>query len=172
MFTTSYILSQIFAIINYATLIFSYQVKDNRKVLILGAIGCTFSAISFFLLNAYTGCVMAFLAVFRNIAFMIDKKYNQSKNFFAFQFFLTLIIVVTIPTYDGLLSLLPVVATTLYTLSVWIDNTEVYKYLGIPIEVCWLSYHIYLVSIFGIIFEIILFIFVIRGIVKNKQTNV
>lgn len=38
MLTVSYIFSQIFAIINYATLIISYQIKDNKKILIYSTI--------------------------------------------------------------------------------------------------------------------------------------
>ena len=168
MFTVSYIFSQIFAIINYATLIISYQIKDNKKILIYSTIGCSFSAVSFYLLKAYTGCTMASLAVLRNILFMLDNKYGRGKNIYTLLFIILSLIVRTVFTYDGLLSLLPVIATLLYTISVWVDDNALYKKLGIPTEICWLSYHIYLFSIAGIIFESLIFISVIVGLIKKK----
>ena len=61
-------------------------------------------------------------------------------------------------TYEGVLSLLSVIATMLYTLSVWQKNPKVYKLLGIPIGILWIAYNIYVMSIFGIILETILLI--------------
>ena len=61
-------------------------------------------------------------------------------------------------TYDGFLSLLSVFATTLYTISVWLKKTKIYKLLGIPIGILWVLYHIYIMSIFGTILEGILLI--------------
>ena len=169
MLTSTYLLSQFFAMINYATLIISYQIKDKKKILIYSSIGCTFSAISFYLLNAYSGCAMALLAVLRNILFMIDKKYNRRRNIYTLSFVLIALIFRAFLTYDGLLSLLPVIATLFYTLSVWADDINIYKELGVPTEVFWLSYHIYLKSIVGIIFESLLFISVVVSLIKFRK---
>ena len=128
MLTVSYIFSQIFAIINYATLIISYQIKDNKKILIYSTIWCSFSAVSFYLLKAYTGCTMASLAVLRNILFMLDNKYGWGKNIYTLLFIILSLIVRTIFTYDGLLSLLPVIATLLYTISVWVDDNDLKRF--------------------------------------------
>ena len=147
----------------------SYQIKDNKKILVYSTIGCSFSAVSFYLLDAYSGCAMALLAVLRNIIFMIDKDNKKSKNIASLLFVLVILVIQTIFTYNGILSLLPVFATLLYTISVWVDNSDVYRKLGLPIEICWLSYHTYLKSIFGILFETILFISVIVGLFKNKK---
>lgn len=172
MFTSTYLLSQFFSIINYATLIISYQIKDNKKILIYSSIGCFFSALSFYLLNAYSGCAMALLAVLRNILFIIDKKHHKRRNIYTLMFILISLLVRTYFTYDGIFSLLPVIATLLYTISVWIDDINIYRRLGIPTEMFWLSYHIYLKSIVGVIFETILFISVIIGFLRMKKQNI
>ena len=74
-----------------------------------------------------------------------------------------MIIISTVFTYDGLLSLLSVIATMTYTYSVWQKKTNVYKFLGIPVGILWILYNIYVKSIFGVILESILLIASITG---------
>ena len=63
--------------------------------------------------------------------------------------------------------MLPVVATILYTYSVWQKNTRVYKLLGMPIEAIWVAYNIYIFSIFGLILESILAIATVVGYIRE-----
>ena len=74
-------------------------------------------------------------------------------------------------TYNGILSMMSVVATMLYTFSVWQKNTKVYKLLGIPIEAIWIVYNIYIFSIFGIILESILAISTVIGYLREKNNK-
>ena len=81
-------------------------------------------------------------------------------------------IISAILTYDGFLSLLSVFATALYTFSVWQKKTNIYKLLGIPIGILWVSYNIYIMSIFGIILEAILLICSITGyLLEGRKQN-
>ncbi|MBQ1812802.1 MAG: YgjV family protein [Bacilli bacterium] len=161
----TYILSQIFVIMSYLFLINTYQVKSNKKmILILNIVACIFSATGFFFLKAYAGCIMSLIAVVRNILFA-NKKINK---FDSLIIILAIIVLLSLYTYQNVFSLLPVIATILYSLSVWQDNNKLYKIFGIPIEMCWLSYHIYVKSLFGIILESILFGSVVIGIVRKK----
>ena len=77
------------------------------------------------------------------------------------------IIISTVFTYDGYLSLLSVFATMIYTYSVWQKKTIVYKLLGIPVGVLWILYNIYVKSIFGVILESILLIASITGYIAE-----
>ena len=82
-----------------------------------------------------------------------------------------IIIVLTIFTYNGLGSLLSVIATLVSTVAIWQKETKYYKYLGIPISIFWLGYNIYLKAIFAIILETILFISVISGCVLEYRKD-
>lgn len=165
-----YIISQIFILINYIFLILTYQIKSGKKILLYSTIGCFSSAIGFFFLNAYSGCVMALIAVLRNLLFMTNN--NRKVSLFITIF---LILIVSIYTYQCVFSILPVIATLLYSISLYDKECKLYRIYGIPIEICWLLYHIYLFSVVGITFETILFISVLIGVIKSKsrkQTNV
>jgi hypothetical protein len=62
-----------------------------------------------------------------------------------------------------------VFATMLYTYSVWQKKISIYKILGIPVGIIWIIYNIYIVSIFGIILEVVLLISAIIGIVREYK---
>ncbi len=161
----TYILSQLFVIVSYLFLINTYQVKKNKNmILILNIAACTFSALGFLFLKAYIGCAMSLIAILRNILF-VNKKINKIDSLLLVFILITLL---SLYTYENVFSLLPVAATILYTISVYQDNNKLYKIIGIPTEICWLSYHIYINSLFGIILESILFISVIIGIIRKK----
>lgn len=162
--TSNYILSQVFTIIMYGLLAITYYAKDRKKVLIINFLSLVANAIAYILLNAWTGLAMCIVALIRNIIFLVDEKKNGkretiNKNDVVILIILYVISIISaIFTYDGFLSLLSVFATALYTFSVWQKKTSIYKLLGIPIGVLWVSYNIYIMSIFGVILETILLV--------------
>lgn len=172
--TLTYILSQIFAIITYTLFITTYQLKDRKSILICNFIALVSATISYLFLNAYSGVAMQLIAIIRNIVFLTNKDNNSKNNFVTLIIFFILTTIFTIYTYNGFLSIMPYLGTNIYTYSVWQKNVKTYRWLGIPIEICWLIYNIYIKSLFGIIFESILFTFVIIGIIlmyRKKEKN-
>lgn len=173
--TGAYILSQVFTIIMYALLGISYYAKDRKNILILSFLSLIANALAYVLLEAYTGLAMCVVAFFRNIVFLVDEKKNgirdkiNRKDVVWLIIFYVLIIASTVFTYDGLLSLLSVIATMIYTYSVWQKKTEVYKFLGIPVGILWVAYNTYVRSVFGVILESILLICSITGYILEKR---
>lgn len=159
-----YILSQIFTVITYGLLAATYYAKDRKKILILSFASLIANGIAYLLLNAWSGLAMCIVALIRNIIFLLDEKKNGKRDKINKTDVIILIILYIISiisaifTYEGFLSLFSVIATMLYTLSVWQKNPKVYKLLGIPIGILWIAYNIYVMSIFGIILETILLI--------------
>lgn len=171
----TYILSQVFTIINYALLGLTYYAKDRKKILIISFLSIVANAVAYILLNAWTGVAMCIVALIRNIIFLIDEKKNGKRETINKKDVVILIIlyfatiISTVFTYDGFLSLLSVFATSLYTFSVWQKKTKVYKLLGIPVGILWILYNIYVKSIFGIILESILLICSISGYLLERK---
>lgn len=120
---------------------------------------------SFLCLKAYSGCMMSIVSIFRNFLFFNMKEKDKTKLVIV----LTILFVLTIFTYNGILSLMPVIGTFLYTLSVWQNDTKKYKKYGIFIELSWLMYFIHINSLFGIILEGISLISVIIGLKRDKK---
>lgn len=173
--TKAYIISQIFTIIMYALLGISYYAKDRKTILVLNFLSLIANAVAYVLLEAYTGLAMCIVAFFRNIVFLVDEKKNGVKSEIGKKdivwliIFYILIVISTVFTYEGLLSLLSVIATMIYTYSVWQKKTNVYKFLGIPVGILWILYNIYVKSIFGVILETLLLICSITGYILDKR---
>lgn len=171
----TYILSQIFIIISYLFLACTYQAKNRKKILIFNFASLIATGLSYAFLSAYSGLAMVFVAIIRNIIFIIEEKRNckndknGTKDYIILAVLYLISIVFAILTYNGILSMMSVVATMLYTFSVWQKNIKMYKLLGMPIEAIWIVYNIYIFSIFGIILESILEISTVIGYLREKK---
>lgn len=163
----NYIFSQIFILINYLISIATYQCKNRKTILILNLLATFATATSYILLSAYTGLAMTVVATTRNILFLLNKKKNQNKITLIFLYVLTILL--TIFTYDGILSLMTVFATVIYTYSIWQTNTKIYKILGIPVGLVAIIYNIYILSVVGIVFESMITISAILGYIKENK---
>ena len=176
--TITYILSQVFTIIMYILLATTYYLKDRKKILVLNFLGLVANIVVYILLNAWTGFAMTVVALIRNIIFILDENKNGKRQNITRADIIILVILYVISvvsavfTYDGFFSLLSVFATMLYTYSVWQKNTKIYKLLGIPTGILWISYNVYIMSIFGIILESVLLICSIIGyVLETRKMN-
>lgn len=172
-----YILSQFFTILMYALLGWTYLLKSKRKIVIASILSLVANIVAYILLGAWTGLAMCVVAMFRNFYILWEeKKYGKrekmEKRDYIFLAVVYLgIILATIPTYEGLLSLLSVFATSIYTYSIWQKSTKVYKFCGIPIGVLWIAYNAYVRSIFGVILELVLLVVSIVGYISEVKSG-
>lgn len=171
----TYVLSQIFTILMYVLMAWTYFLKEKRQIVIVSALSLVTNIIAYILLGAWTGLAMCVVAMLRNLYILWEeKKYGKreklEKRDYIFLAIVYLgIILATIPTYEGLLSLLSVFATSIYTYSIWQKSTKIYKFCGIPVGVLWIAYNAYVQSIFGVILEVILLIASIVGYFKELK---
>lgn len=165
--TPTYIASQVLIILVYACLCSTYFLRNRKKILNLNIIAHIIQAISFLLLGGLTGVAMNAIYLVRDIYLVTDEKSNK-RDIRILICFILAIIILTIFTYNGLSSLLSVIATIISTFAVWQKSTKVYKILGTPVSIAWLGYNISLKSIFAIILESILLISTIIGYTLEK----
>lgn len=175
--TSTYITSQVFAVIMYVLLAFTYYFKDRKKILVFNFLSILANSVEFILLGAYPGLAMNGVAILRDAIFIIDENRSTKKDkvtikdVFVLLFLFEISIVLSIFTFDGIFSLFAMGATMIFTYSIWQKNTKVYKLLGPFVSLCWIVYKIYIKSIFGIILESVLLISTIIGYIleiKNK----
>ena len=177
----TYIFSQVFTTITYALLAATYFAKNKRSIILLSGASLITNALAYILLGAWTGLAMCAIAMLRNLYILWDeKKHGKSKKItkkdvvFLIIIYIAMVLV-TIPTYDGFLSLLSVFATALYTFSIWQKSTRVYKFCGMPVGVLWIFYNGYVKSIFGVILESALLVASTIGYIseikKQKRTK-
>ncbi len=177
--TAAYVWSQIFTVIEYALLGASYLAKNRKAIVALDIGSMATGIIAFILLGADLGMAMSVIILLANFYYLWDesvhseqerKKYHV-RDFVVLAVVLLGITLVTIWTYEGPLSLMSVAATTLYEISIWQKSTKVYKFLGIPVAFCWMTYNGFERSIFGVLCEMVMFVTSIIGYVREIRAG-
>ena len=113
-----YIVAQIIGFIAFVISLIAYHRNKKEKILGNMIISNILNLIHYLLLEAYSGCATKVMAIARD-SFIIIKKKNKvlSSNIFLILFIL-IYIVVGIFTYNGILSIFPIVAATIYIIPI------------------------------------------------------
>ena len=162
--TAIYIWSQIFTVIEYGLLGSTYFAKKRRLIVVLDIFSMLAGIIAYILLGADAGLAMSVVILLANFYYLLDEKRRgknhklQARDFVVLAIVLLVIGILAGLTYDGPLSLLSVAATVLYEVSIWQNSPKVYKFLGIPVALCWMLYNVFVFSVAGIVSEGIVFL--------------
>lgn len=174
--TVIYIISQIITVAYFAILSLSYLLKDRKKILIANFVAHTGQTTAMAMLNGYTGAAMSLIMILRDLTLLMQeiqkskgKKINNKVDFAILMITILLMVVLTIYTYNGPLSLLSVIATLVTTFALWQKDVKRYKLLGLLAGILWLAYNIFIMSIMGIVLELILTICSIIGYIKDEK---
>lgn len=172
--TYIYIISQIITILYFAILSLSYLLKDRKKILLANFVAHIGQTTAMAMLNGYTGAAMSIIMMLRDLTLLIQeskkskgKDINKKLDLTILIITVLLMLVLTIFTYNGPLSLLSVVATLVTTYALWQKDVKAYKILGLIAGILWLAYNMFIMSIMGIILELILVICSIIGYIKD-----
>lgn len=163
--TITYIFSQILVVLYYLIYSGTFHIKEKNKILLVGSFATLLSAVSYFLLQAYTGIAMCLVAIIRNIWFSKSK----SKKSLIIIYLITLLL--SVFSYQNVFSILNIFATIIYTYSLWQESTKNYKKFGIIVNGLMIVYDTYIQSIMGVFFMIISFISSIIGYYKENNKN-
>jgi len=166
-----YLLSQICVIISIILLGATYFLKDKGKILGLCLIYNIFYGIHYLLLGAVTGTCMNLVSFIRNLWFYKNSKKNKKNSESVLYTLFIISSVSCIFTYDDVYSLISLTASLLSTYSIWQDNVKMYKFISIPVSICFIIYAVHLNSVVAIITEIILLITEVAAIVKLRIEN-
>ena len=167
----NYLLSQICVILAVALLGITYLIKDKRIILLLSILIALLYGTQYLLLSAMAGFFMNLVSIVRNIWFYINAKNKKENNIIVLIVLYIIAIVLGAVSFKSIFSILPIIATMLYTYSIWQDDIKLYRWLAIPVSISWIIYNVYSNTLFGIITESILLIIEIIGVIKLKRNN-
>lgn len=120
-----FISAQIIGVIVLIITVTSIQFKAKEKILICQIIANVLVAIQYFLLNALTGAVVAVINVIRCIIFYYYKKKNKKPSIIFLTIFIIVAIVSGILTWQNGFSIIPIIATIVFTYGLWQDNVKI-----------------------------------------------
>lgn len=135
------ILAQISALLANVSLVLSNSQKTRKKILLFLIFNNIFDFIQYFLLNAYTGAFTSIICLFRT--YLFNKKNNSFffKKYIALYLIITIHIIVTIFTYNGLESIFPLLASVFYAIVLYQDKTKNIRIGSCIMSSMWITYN-------------------------------
>ena len=164
-----YILAQIIGFIAFFVSLIAYHRKDKKTILINMIIANIINLVHYLLLGAYSGCITKLLAIFRDCFIIFKKNCNNFLNYFYLIFFIILYIIASIFTFNGILSILPLLAALIYTIFIWNGNELRLKKIAFICYFIWLIYNIFVMSISGIVSNVISIVSTLIAIKNEKK---
>ena len=166
------IISQILIIIADVFFAMSVFSKSKVRVALWLIISYIFFGVHYFFLGGFTGAYIIFADIIFLTILYFTNKYNKNKFNILFSIiFACISIIITIFTWNGIISLFPMLGMTIYFLGMGISNL-VYTKLALGIKnLCNIIYMFILASYIGAGLEIILMACSIIGSIRDYKSN-
>jgi len=156
-FDVFYLVSQGFALAAMILSLYAFQRRKKVQILNYTVLSAVCSVFHYLFLGAWAGVATKGVGVVRNVFGAYEaSKHKTSK--IAPLFFVSFYIVSGFFTYDSPISLLPVVAASLYTIAIYFGDASKLRRVAVLTSGLWLIYDICVLSIVGIVAEAV-FIF-------------
>lgn len=170
-----YVISQLIGLMAFGISLLAYHRNKKEKILGSMILSNFLNLVHYLLLDAYSGCITKVVAVIRD-SFIIFKKNDKVLSSKLFMFlFIGVYIGAGFFTYDGMWSLFPLVAATIYIIPVWNGNEMTVKKTALFCHILWLIYNISVLSVVGIIsytISIISTFIAVKNTSMEKQNSV
>lgn len=163
--------AQIIGFMAMASAIICFQQRDRRRILIWQFIVCSLWTVHFIILGVATGTAINGMQVVRTVVFSKreSKKWAQWPGWVGV--FIAITIALGVITWEGPLSILPVIGTCFSNVSLWMKKPFTIRLLTFPVSVTWGIYDALSNSIAGACNEIFCIISIIIAIIRIDIPN-
>ncbi len=145
---------QLIGILAFCVMVLSFY-KKNPKTIVAYQIVSNFAyTVHYFLLGALSGAFISFIGIFRNIAVIKVEKHKK----LLVSIVIALYLLVTIVFYENIYSLFPLIANSIYLMTMVKGSKKSLLIGGIISPIMWGSYAIFVGSYASVITETILLI--------------
>ena len=145
------ILAQVLASLAILFWVISILLKNKKNILLMQVIANGIYGIEYLLLGAFSAASMNFLSFLRLLVYYFYALLNIKMPKWILFVFIALVLLFGIITYDGLISLLPIIITVLYTYAFWQNNLNVARIIYIVAAIIWIYYNYEVGAYVGII---------------------
>ena len=150
-----YVVSQIIGFIGFIVSLIAYHRKKKETILKNMLIANVLDLTHYFLLGAYSGCITKVIAILRNAFIIIKGKFKILSSKIFLIIFIVMYVVAGVLLYNGVLSMFPIVAAIIYMVGIWNGDEVTVKKIACLCYFLWLAYNIYVLSISGIVSNIV-----------------
>ena len=150
-----YIIAQIIGLIAFIISLCAYHKKNKKSILDNMIISNFLNVIHYILLNAPSGYITKGLAIARDIFVLKKGKHKKLSNVGFLYIYVFIYLGFMYLTYDGIISIFPFAASIYYLIGIWNADELHVKKVAMYSFIPWLVYNICVLSISGIISNII-----------------
>lgn len=154
-----------------ALFIISYQIRSNRVLFLFQLMGCVVFCIQFFLMGAYTGAISLIVNIARNLLLLKSNEWKWAKSHVTLIVILGLLLVMTIYTWAGWISVLPFASAAVTSIGYWTQNAQKIRLSQMFGSPCTLLYDILVHSWGGAVSEAIAILSIIVSIIRFGWGN-
>ena len=162
------LLYELIGFLGYGFLAYSLLSNKKKNILKYRIFANSSLGIHYLLMGGLTGFATNIVTVFRNIVYS-NKKKKSFSNIIWVPLFIITYILLGIVTWHGWISVLPIIAVSILTLSLWQDNVRIIKLSYLIEGACWFIYAIYISSWSVAISVVILSIFLLIKELKSLK---
>lgn len=156
--------AQLFGVGGMYMLFSLYRQKDRKSLLKRKLFADVLWGIHYLCLSAWAGAIPNITGIFRETVFMKEKKSPiWLLVFMGINWTLSLL------TWKSALSLLPMCASTLVTISLWMKKTVITKILTVPVCAAFIVYDIFVGSYAGILNESVSLVSIFTSLATAKK---
>lgn len=166
MWTTNYIISQVFALFFIIIFGATFFVKNKKLLQILYISASLCLGIEYLFLEAYAGMVSSFVSIIATLWFLINEKLNKKKDKLSLIVTSLIFIVLGIVFFQGWIDIIIMIASVGANYAIWQDNPYVYRIFGLSVSLFWLTYDIFYFTILQMVSDVVLFVIKLVGTIK------
>jgi len=149
------IAAQFFGIGAMISLFCIYQQKSRKGMLLAKLSADICWVIHYLCLGGIAGMIPNGIGIFRELIFINRKEKAWASSILWPMIFITINWVLGFRTFSMWYNILPILASSCVTVSLWIDNPKLTKCISVPISLSFLIYDVFIGSYIGIINELI-----------------
>ncbi len=162
---------QAIGFLGVALFIVSYQIRSNRALFLCQLVGCIVFCVQFFLMGAYTGAISLIVNIARNLLLIKSNDWKWAKSQVTLAAIILLLLVMTICTWAGWISILPFVSVAVTSIGYWTQNAQKIRLSQLFGSPCTLLYDILVHTWGGAVCEAITILSIIISIVRFGWRN-
>ena len=146
-----------------------YQQKDRRRILLCKLSADVFWIAHYFLLGATAGMIPNLVGIFRELVFINRGKKKWAATPFWAALFILINLTLGILSFDVWSDIIPIIASSFVTVSLWINNPNLTKLITLPVCAAFLTYDIFVGSYMGILNESISIVSIILFFIRKAK---
>ena len=165
----NFIIAQIIGLIALCVLGLSFQKNDKKVLLKYQIISSFLYALQYVFLSAWTGSLMNLMCMIRNIVY--SKFENKRVPLWIVGIVIVCMIGLSMFSYTGIISLLPMIAVVIYTISLSQSSLKIVRLVEIISCTLFIIYNINVLAYTGLIATVIELIMALIGIIRFDIKN-